>query len=51
MCRKYTDEIHRLRDEGLITDEFLTDALLKWLSENEIEDFYKFYFPDTEVND
>ena len=50
-AREYTDKIHELRDEKIVTDKFLTDALLRWFSECDIEKFYKFYFPDLGNND
>lgn len=39
--REYTNKITDLVEEGLIDQTYLINQLLTWLSEHEVEEFYK----------
>ena len=39
-AREYTNRILELDDEGMLDRDWLISALLNWMSEKEVRDFY-----------
>ena len=44
--REYTNKILELMDEGCIDPKPLAEQLLCWLSEHDVEEFYRVNFAD-----
>lgn len=44
--REYTNKIIELLDEGCIDPKSLAEQLLCWLSEHDVEEFYRVNFAD-----
>jgi hypothetical protein len=44
--RKYTNVILNLVDEGMVDPQWLVEALLRWMSEQEVHEFYNIYLAD-----
>jgi len=46
MARKFTNMILEYMDEGMVDPQWLAQALLRWMSEQEVHEFYNIYLAD-----
>jgi hypothetical protein len=46
MPRKFTCKILDLVDEGMLDPKWLAEALLQWMSEQEVHEFYNIHLAD-----
>jgi len=48
MAREYTSKVLEMMDEGLITAEWLAEALASWCSEADMRKFYEAHLEEEE---
>ena len=48
MAREYTRKVLELMDNGLITAEWLAEALAGWCSEDDMKEFYEAHVEEEE---
>jgi len=44
--RKFTNMILEYMDEGMVDPQWLAEALLRWMSEADVHEFYNIYLAD-----
>ena len=48
MAREYTSKVLEMMDEGLITAEWLAEALASWCSEDDMRKFFEAHLEEEE---
>ena len=50
-ARKTTNQILEAIDDGILTNKYVLESLLRYLSEDEVAEFYKSFSEETQQHD